>query len=112
MTIDETWQNAFTSDIDNLAIGRNSDCASTTDCMKPACPYHDRRILDRRPSGAVDQPSPLKHEYFICHVSFLLGANQRIGQDRLLRPILRSGGVKSFLSSFLQDIDKHAIRIR
>ena len=70
MTIDKTRQNGFASDINDLSVGRNRNCAAPTDGLEPACPDNDDGILDRRPAGAIDQSSTLHHECFLYHVLF------------------------------------------
>jgi hypothetical protein len=70
MPIDKTRQDALAPDINDLGVGGDGDFAAPADCLKPACLDHDDGILERRPSGTVDQFSTLHDKYFFCHFFF------------------------------------------
>src|SRR5207237_2862669 len=80
VTIDEARQNGLALDVNDLRTSGNSDFAASADGLKPACVNHDHRILDRRPSCAVDQSSTLHDENLFGHVfySFLVPISRRL----------------------------------
>jgi hypothetical protein len=70
MAVDKARQNGLALDVDHLSAGGNSDVAVPTDCLEPARLDHDGRIVDRRPTRAIDQFSTLHNERLPCHVFF------------------------------------------
>jgi hypothetical protein len=68
VTIDEARQNGFTVDVDHLGTRRNREFAAPAYRGELSSVNNDRRIVDSRPAGAIDQFPTLHNEYFLCHL--------------------------------------------
>jgi hypothetical protein len=68
LAVDKARQNGLAVDINHLRVGWNGDFSASADRLEPACLDNDHGILDRWPTGAIDQPSTQYHEDFLGHV--------------------------------------------
>ena len=55
VTVDEAGQNGFALDVDHLGARRNSEFAAPAYRGELSSVNNDRRIVDSRPAGAIDQ---------------------------------------------------------
>src|SRR4051794_20857500 len=68
MTVDEARQNGLAADVDHLRAGRNGKLTAAADGFKSASLNDNDGIVDRWPSGAIDQPAALQHEHCLGHI--------------------------------------------
>jgi hypothetical protein len=60
VAIDQAGEHRFSGDIDDFGVGRPVALVAGGDRLDAVVAQHDRRALDRRRAGAVDQPAALE----------------------------------------------------